>query len=79
MLEPAGSLDRQGPVARIVGAADLAGGALPGAERVAVAAPDPVALGRLASVRAPGDLAPLYMRPPDARLPGGVAPEIAPA
>lgn len=58
-------------VARIVGAVELADGLMPGAERMPALLPDAAVAARLAVDRTPGDLAPLYMRPPDAKLPGG--------
>ena len=70
-LEPLASLAGLAPVARIVGAAGLAEGLLPHAERRASAFPDIVLAARLAADREPEPLSPLYMRPPDARLPGG--------
>lgn len=73
-LVPLAALPDLSPVARIVGAAGLADGLFPGAERLAAAFPDAVLAARLAMDRAPEALAPLYMRPPDARLPGGRLP-----
>ncbi|MCA6230708.1 MAG: tRNA (adenosine(37)-N6)-threonylcarbamoyltransferase complex dimerization subunit type 1 TsaB [Phenylobacterium sp.] len=67
-------LDALAPVARIVGTPDLAREALPGAVRAPAATPDAAVAGRLAAGRRPEPLVPLYMRPPDARLPGGRAP-----
>jgi tRNA threonylcarbamoyladenosine biosynthesis protein TsaB len=64
---------RGGP-ARIVGpGADLLAGVLPDAQVIGRAAPDPVALARLAAAK-PADVParPLYLRPPDAKLPGGL-------
>jgi tRNA threonylcarbamoyladenosine biosynthesis protein TsaB len=58
-------------VTRIVGAVELADGLMPGAQRMPALLPDVAIAARLAVERAPGDLAPLYMRPPDAKLPGG--------
>jgi tRNA threonylcarbamoyladenosine biosynthesis protein TsaB len=58
-------------VTRIVGAVELADGLMPGAERMPALLPDAAIAARLAVDRTPGDLAPLYMRPPDAKLPGG--------
>lgn len=74
VLGPAADLDALAPVARIVGAPDLAGEALPGAVRAPAATPDAAVAGRLAAACRPEPLVPLYMRPPDARLPGGRAP-----
>ena len=73
-LVPVADLEALAPVARIVGAPQLAGEALPGAVRSSPAVPDPVVAGRLAAGRPAGGLDPLYMRPPDARLPGGRSP-----
>lgn len=42
---------------------------------VVLAAPDPVALARLGAARAPGPFKPLYLRAPDAKLPGGITPD----
>jgi tRNA threonylcarbamoyladenosine biosynthesis protein TsaB len=73
-IGPASDLDRLSPIARIVGSADLAGDALAGAERQPSAIPDIALVARLAVHRPPAPLVPLYLRPPDARLPGGLAP-----
>lgn len=73
-LVPGADLDRLGPVARIVGMPDLAGATLPGAARAPASTPDAAVAGRLAARREAEPLVPLYMRPPDARLPGGRAP-----
>ena len=74
VLGQVADLDALAPVARIVGAPDLAGEALPGAVRAPASTPDAAVAGRLAAGRRPEPLVPLYMRPPDARLPGGRAP-----
>ncbi|HUO21327.1 MAG TPA: tRNA (adenosine(37)-N6)-threonylcarbamoyltransferase complex dimerization subunit type 1 TsaB [Caulobacteraceae bacterium] len=59
----------------IVGSgAPLLAGLIAGARIVDRAAPDPVALARLAMNRAPGPARPLYLRAPDAKLPGGLNP-----
>jgi tRNA threonylcarbamoyladenosine biosynthesis protein TsaB len=62
-----------GGLARLVGpGAGLLAGVMPGAEVRERAAPDPVALARLAAARPAGAQArPLYLRAPDAKLPGG--------
>jgi tRNA threonylcarbamoyladenosine biosynthesis protein TsaB len=73
-LTTAAGLEALAPVARIVGAADLAGDALPGAVRLPSASPDAAVAARLAVPATPAPLAPLYMRPPNARLPGGRLP-----
>jgi tRNA threonylcarbamoyladenosine biosynthesis protein TsaB len=74
-LGPEADLEALAPVARILGAIDLAPGSLSGAERLALAAPDVAVAAQMAVLRPPGPLIPLYMRPPDARLPGGRLPE----
>jgi tRNA threonylcarbamoyladenosine biosynthesis protein TsaB len=63
-----------GGLARLIGpGAALLDGVLTGAEVHERAAPDPVALARLAALRPPGIPArPLYLRAPDAKLPGGL-------
>ena len=73
-LGPASELGLLAPVARIVGAVELVGDALAGAERRPSAFPDIAFAARLAVLRSPAPLVPLYMRPPDARLPGGRIP-----
>jgi tRNA threonylcarbamoyladenosine biosynthesis protein TsaB len=75
VLGPETDLEALAPVTRILGAVDLAPGRLPGAERLALAAPDVAVAAQMAVRRQPGPLTPLYMRPPDARLPGGRLPE----
>ena len=50
---------------------DLVADVLPAARRVAVEHADPAAVARLAAVRAPVPPRPLYLRAPDAKLPGG--------
>jgi tRNA threonylcarbamoyladenosine biosynthesis protein TsaB len=64
---------RDGP-ARLVGpGATLLSGALPGAQVIERAAADPVAVARLAAAKpADAPARPLYLRPPDAKLPGGL-------
>ena len=66
-----------GGPARIVGSgAPLVSGVLAGAAMDAAAVPDPVVLARLASTRPPGAMPrPLYLRAPDAQLPGGLSPD----
>jgi tRNA threonylcarbamoyladenosine biosynthesis protein TsaB len=65
-LRPGGSID-------IVGSgAPLMEGLAPGARILARAAPDPVALARLAQSRPATPARPLYLRAPDAKLPGGL-------
>jgi tRNA threonylcarbamoyladenosine biosynthesis protein TsaB len=75
VLGPEAELEALAPVARILGAVELATGVLPGAERLALVAPDAAVAARMAVLRQPGPLIPLYMRAPDARLPGGRLPE----
>ncbi len=47
----------------------------PEADLEALAVPDAAVAAQMAVLRQPGPLIPLYMRPPDARLPGGRLPE----
>ncbi|MDB5452377.1 MAG: tsaB [Caulobacteraceae bacterium] len=64
-----------GPPARLVGpGTGLLAGRFPLAEALARAAPDPVAVARIAATREPRPPHPLYLRTPDAKLPGGVDP-----
>lgn len=63
-----------GPAALIGPGAPLLSERFPNAELIALAGPDPVAIAVLAADRAPGSLSPLYLRTPDAKLPGGVEP-----
>lgn len=65
-LRPTGSIDIVGP------GAPLLEGLAPGSRIVARAAPDPVALARLAQSRPATPARPLYLRAPDAKLPGGL-------
>ena len=46
----------------------------PGAPVHPLPAADPAAIARLAANRTPGPLSPLYLRAPDAKLPGGIDP-----
>lgn len=75
VLGPEADLEALAPVARILGDVALAPGRLPGAERLALAVPDVAVAAQMAVLRPPGPLIPLYMRAPDARLPGGRLPE----
>ncbi len=52
--------------------ATLLDGVLSGARILAIAAPDPVAIARLAESRPVTPARPLYLRAPDAKLPGGL-------
>ena len=65
-----------GGPARIVGSgAPLVSGVLASASIDAAAVPEPAVLARLASARTPGPMPrPLYLRAPDAKLPGGLSP-----
>jgi tRNA threonylcarbamoyladenosine biosynthesis protein TsaB len=63
------------PPARLLGpGAGLLAGRFPLAEASPLAAPDPVAIARIAAAREPRAPHPLYLRTPDAKLPGGVDP-----
>jgi tRNA threonylcarbamoyladenosine biosynthesis protein TsaB len=56
--------------------ADLLAGRFPGALVTGRPAPDPAVIARLGAARLdPGAPRPLYLRTPDAKLPGGVEPE----
>lgn len=68
-----------GPVTVVGSAAELVAGALPGATVLALAAPDPVAVARLGAEADPAKAppVPIYLRAPDAKLPGGRTPEAA--
>jgi tRNA threonylcarbamoyladenosine biosynthesis protein TsaB len=64
-----------GPDTLIVGSgAPLLEGLVPGARIIAREAPDPAALARLAGAKPPAPARPLYLRAPDAKLPGGIDP-----
>lgn len=67
-LRPGGQVHVVGP-----GAA-LLEGLFPGAHISPRAAPDPVAVARLAQAKPPTPASPLYLRAPDAKLPGGLEP-----
>jgi tRNA threonylcarbamoyladenosine biosynthesis protein TsaB len=54
--------------------APLLDGLIAGAHIIDRPAPDPLALARLAASRTPGPVRPLYLRAPDAKLPGGIDP-----
>jgi tRNA threonylcarbamoyladenosine biosynthesis protein TsaB len=59
-----------GGQATLIGSgAALLGAAVPGGRMLAAEGADPVLVARLAAARAPGSVAPLYLRAPDARLP----------
>lgn len=55
-------------------AASLLAGLFPGAAVLDQAAPDPMAVARLGLLADEAPATPLYLRPPDAKLPGGVTP-----
>lgn len=64
-----------GPQATLVGpGVDLLTALRPAAPSRRLEAADPAAIARLARTRAPGGLSPLYLRAPDAKLPGGIDP-----
>ena len=66
---------RGGPARLIGSGAALLDGVIPGAALTAREAPDPVALARIAARRASlTPPRPLYLRAPDAKLPGGISP-----
>ena len=66
-----------GAVTVVGSAAEMVAGALPGASVLDLAAPDPVAVARLgaAADAAKAPPVPIYLRAPDAKLPGGRTPE----
>lgn len=73
------ALARLAPGDRLVGsAAESLAAAKAGLVAEPAAYPDPARLARLAAGRPPSPLKPLYLRAPDARLPGGRLPEDAP-
>jgi tRNA threonylcarbamoyladenosine biosynthesis protein TsaB len=74
-LEALGELYGHGEGRVLLGpGADLAGALLTGAEVRPSDAPDPVAIARLGAAAPLAPIQPLYLRPPDAKLPGGVDP-----
>ena len=46
-----------------------------GFEFIEYAAPDPAAIARLGADKGPAPFKPLYLRAPDAKLPGGITPD----
>jgi tRNA threonylcarbamoyladenosine biosynthesis protein TsaB len=72
-LSPIADLEGQAPDILVGPATALLAELFPAARQVALTAPDPVSVARLAltSQAAP---TPLYLRPPDAKLPGGITP-----
>jgi tRNA threonylcarbamoyladenosine biosynthesis protein TsaB len=75
-LDEAAALAGPGAVTLAGTAAQVLSSFLPHATRAPDPLPDPVALARLAADAIPADRppAPLYLRPPDAKLPGGRTP-----
>jgi tRNA threonylcarbamoyladenosine biosynthesis protein TsaB len=73
-LSPISDLKGQAPDLLVGPATALLAEIFPVARQVVLIAPDPVAVARLAltSSAAPD---PLYLRPPDAKLPGGITPQ----
>lgn len=68
-------LDQQGAPDVLTGpGAHLLAAAFPQSRRVESEAPDPVAIAWLASVAEPSAPKPIYLRAPDAKLPGGIDP-----
>lgn len=63
-----------GPVTIIGSGAALLAAAVPGARVIETEGPDPAAVARLAARPSAGAARPLYLRAPDARLPGGRLP-----
>ncbi|MFN4296477.1 MAG: tRNA (adenosine(37)-N6)-threonylcarbamoyltransferase complex dimerization subunit type 1 TsaB [Brevundimonas sp.] len=64
-----------GTQARIAVGSGAALTSAPGVETIVLAAPSPRALARVAAEQPQGEARPLYLRAPDAKLPGGRAPE----
>jgi tRNA threonylcarbamoyladenosine biosynthesis protein TsaB len=68
------AVEHGGP-ARLVGpGVALLTARFPHAAVIPLTAPDPLAIARLAAGREPAPLHPLYLRTPDAKLPGGIDP-----
>ena len=67
-------LNPMGQVVIVGSGAPLLDGMVPGARLIALAAPDPVTLARLAAAKPVTAPRPLYLRAPDAKLPGGIDP-----
>ena len=75
-LSPIGDLaDQPAPDILTGPAALLLASLFPGAAVVDLPAPDPVAVARLALTADDVPAVPLYLRPPDAKLPGGITPQ----
>ncbi len=72
-LSPIADLAGQAPDILVGPATPLLAEIFPAARQVTLAAPDPVSVARLALVSQAAP-APLYLRPPDAKLPGGITP-----
>jgi tRNA threonylcarbamoyladenosine biosynthesis protein TsaB len=66
-----------GPIDIVGSGAALLEGLVAGARILPRAAPDPLALARLAQSKPLTPARPLYLRAPDAKLPGGLDPAVA--
>ncbi len=67
-------LNPRGSLALVGSGAELLAGIVRGARIHSLAAPDPVIVARLGAERAVTPARPLYLRAPDAKLPGGLEP-----
>ena len=65
-----------GQVSLVGPAVNLLAPAFPDAQLIETDAPDPVAVARLAAAAPPEPITPIYLRAPDAKLPGGIDPEV---
>ena len=72
-IEDAAAFFPDGPQLIVGPGAPLLAASLPHAQIVAIDAPDPASVARLAR-NAPIGAAPVYLRAPDAKLPGGIDP-----
>jgi tRNA threonylcarbamoyladenosine biosynthesis protein TsaB len=70
------AVERGGPQVLAGPGAALLASRFPGAVIAPLTAPEPSAIARLAAERAPARPQPLYLRTPDAKLPGGVDPAL---
>jgi tRNA threonylcarbamoyladenosine biosynthesis protein TsaB len=70
------AVEHGGPRAVVGPGAALLASRFPGAGIAPLIAPEPSAIARLAAERAPSRPQPLYLRTPDAKLPGGVDPAL---
>jgi tRNA threonylcarbamoyladenosine biosynthesis protein TsaB len=73
-VSPLEDLARQRPAILLGPGAPLAASLFPAAEVRAADAPSPIAVARLIAKAPLAPIKPLYLRPPDAKLPGGVDP-----